>query len=72
VYELKNAFIFGKITNLSSQGEYIQFEAVKTRVITFSPFSFNTYMSGEVFVISKEYQGFTGVRFIFALCKILI
>jgi len=70
--EFQKAFIFGKITNLSSQGEYIQFEAYRTRVITFHPFSFNTYMSGEVFVISKEYQGFAGVRYIFALCKILI
>lgn len=70
--EFQKAFIFGKITNLSSQGDYITFEAVKTRVITFSPFSFNSYVSGEVFVISKEYQGFAGVRYIFALCKILI
>ena len=70
--ELTRAFIFGKITNLSSQGEYIQFEAVKTRVIVFSPFSFNTYVSGEKFAISKEHQGFIGVHYIFALCKILI
>jgi peptide/nickel transport system substrate-binding protein len=70
--ELVRAFIFGKIANLSSQGEYITFEAVKTRVLTFSPFSFNTYVSGETFAVSKEYQGFIGVRYIFARCKILI
>jgi len=65
------AFIFGKITNLSSQGEFIQFEAVKTRVIIFSPFSFNTYVSNEKLTVSKDYRGLIGVRHIFALCKIL-
>ena len=70
--ESVRAFIFGKIANLSSQGEHMSFEAVKTRVVTFSPFSFNTYMSGEKFTISKDYQGFIGVRYIFARCKILI
>jgi parallel beta-helix repeat protein len=70
--EFQKAFVFGKITNQSTQGEYIQFEAVKTRIITFSPFSFITYTSGEKFSISKNYQGFIGVRYIFAWCKILI
>jgi parallel beta-helix repeat protein len=69
--ESVRAFIFGKITNLSSQGDYITFEAVKTRVITFSPPSFNTYVSGEQFTISKDYKGWVGTRFIFTLCKIL-
>jgi len=72
VEKLQRAFIFGKITNLSSKGDYITFEAVKTRVITFSLFSFNTYVSGEKFAISKEYQGFIGVHYIFARCKITI
>jgi hypothetical protein len=70
--ENQNAFIFGRITNLSSQGEYIQFEAVKTRVFTLKPLSFNTYLSGEKFSVSKEYKGFIGVRYIFALCKMFI
>lgn len=70
--EFQTAFIFGKITNLSTQGEYITFEAVKTRVITFSPFNFITYVSGEKFTISKEYQGFIGAQFIFALAKVSI
>lgn len=79
VYELKKAFIFGKITNLSTQGDYITFEAVKTRVITFSPFSFNTYISGENFIIPKnDFIGRVLIRphsyysHIIALCKILI
>jgi hypothetical protein len=70
--EFQKAFVFGKITNLSSQGEYIQFEAVKTRVIVFSPFSFSSYISNEKVVISKGYHGFIGGRYIFTLCKILI
>ena len=72
VEKFQIGFIFGKITNLSSQGEYIQFEAVKTRLITFSPFRFNNYVSGEKFTISKNYKGLVGVRYIFALCKIFI
>lgn len=68
----RTAFIFGKITNRSYQGEYITFEAVKTRVITFSPFNFITYVSGEKFIISKKYQGFIGAQFIFALAKVFI
>jgi ABC-type transport system substrate-binding protein len=73
------AFIFGKIANLSTQGDYMTFEAVKTRMITFSPFSFNTYISGENFIILKnDFIGRVLIRphsyysYIIALCKILI
>jgi len=70
--EFKNAFIFGRITNLSSEVECITFEAVKTRVLTLNPLSFNTYLSGEKFSLSKEYKGFIGLHFMFALCKRLV
>jgi parallel beta-helix repeat protein len=70
--EFQTAIIFGRITNLSTQGEYTTFEAVKTRVITFSPFNYKTYVSGEKFTLSKDYKGWVGTRFIFTLCKILI
>jgi len=72
VYELKNAFIFGKITNLSTQEDYITFEAVKARAVTFSPFNYKPYVSGEKFTISKDYRGLVGAWYIFALCKIPI
>ena len=72
VEKYQNAFIFGKIINLSSQGDYIQFEAVKTRVFTLNPLSFNTYLSGEKFNLSKEYNGLISVHYIFALSKMLI
>jgi parallel beta-helix repeat protein len=70
--ESQKAFIFGKLTNFSSQGDYITFEAVKTCVITIRPFSFHKYVSGEMCIISKDYLGLIGVRYIFALCKIMI
>jgi hypothetical protein len=66
------ALIFGKIMNLSAMEDPITFEAVKTRVFVFSPFSFNTYVSGETFSISKDYFGFIGVHRIFALCQLLL
>jgi len=68
----KVAIIIGKTTNLSTQGDYITFEAIKTRVITFFPFNFNTYISGEKITISKDYRGFVGLRNIFALYELLI
>ena len=71
--ESQKALIFGMITNLSNQGEYITFEAIKTRVITCKPFSFHKYVSGETCIISKDngYLGFIGERYIFALCEIV-
>jgi parallel beta-helix repeat protein len=70
--EFQIAFIFGKITNLSTQGDYITFEVVKTRVITFAPFSFITYASGEEFIILKEHLGFINIQYVLAFCKILL
>jgi hypothetical protein len=70
--EPRTALVFGRITNLSAEGEYITFQAVNTKVITFGPFSFNPYTSGEHIAISKEYKGFVGARFIFALCDTVI
>jgi len=74
VVKYQRVFIFGKITNLSSQGGYITFEAVKTTVITFSPsFSFNTYESGEKFIISNDWIGRIIITprhmYMVALCK---
>jgi ABC-type transport system substrate-binding protein len=66
-----HVFVFGKITNLSGQGDYLTFDAVKTRVITVSPFRYITYVSDEHFILSKDYRGFVGVRHIFAFCELL-
>jgi PKD repeat protein len=70
--KFQKVLIFGKITNISSQGEYITFEAVRIRVVTFVPFNYNTYLSGEKFTITKDYRGFVGARFIFSLCSRLL
>jgi len=69
--DFQRAFIFGTITNLSSQGKCITFDAVETRVIIFFPPSVNTYSSSEKFIIFDKYFPFIGARYIFALCKIL-
>ncbi len=66
--EFVSTFIFGRITNLNTLGQYITFEAVNIRCITFFPFTFNAYTSGELITISKDYFGFIGANFIFALC----
>lgn len=63
----QKALVFGEITNLTTYDESIVFQAVKIKVITFSPFSFNPYISGEYFEILKEHNGFIGLEYIFAL-----
>ncbi len=76
VTESKSAFIFGKITHYSEQENYTIFQAEKTRVLIFSPFSFNTYLSGEQFTIFNHYKGFLIITArhmsIIAFCKLLI
>jgi len=69
--EFKNALIFGRIANLTTVDDTIVFEAVNIKVVTFKPFSFNPYTSGEQFIISKDYKGLLGYRFILVFCKIL-
>jgi hypothetical protein len=39
--------LFGRIENLTTVGDFFIFNAVRLRFIQFSPFSFNTYTSGE-------------------------
>ena len=72
VPQFQTVVMFGLITNRSMQGEYIVFHAIKTRVMTFNPFSFHIYRLGEIFTISKMYRGFVGARFICALCNKLV
>lgn len=48
--ELKKAFIFGRIQNLIEDEDLIKFDAIRTRVITFSPLSFNTYTDRETLI----------------------
>jgi parallel beta-helix repeat protein len=73
---LKTALIIGRIKNLTAHAEYITFQAVKTRVIIFIPFSWNTYISGEEITILNDYSGrlinYPRFSFIIALCKLRI
>jgi parallel beta-helix repeat protein len=70
--EFQNAFIHGRLTNLSIQAENIQFEAVHTKVRTFSPWGFTSFSAGEKLIISKNKLGYLGLHYIFAFCKIQI
>lgn len=65
----KLSLIFGRITNLSTTGDYISFNAVKTRIVSLPPFNFNTYVSGEKIFLDKDYKGFIDVRFLFVIEK---
>lgn len=52
--EIKSAFIFGRIKNLDTTGDFTTFEAVRLRVMTLSPFTYNIYTSSEtVYMTSK-------------------
>jgi len=72
IEKFQKAFFFGRIVNLTRQGEYITFQAIRLRVITFVLPSFNEYVNGERFTISKNYHGMIDLRFIFALSNKLI
>ncbi len=68
-YEFETALLIGRITKLNTDGDVFTFDSVMVRYITFSPFSFNSYYSGETIAISQDYIGLVGARFIFALCS---
>ncbi len=72
IESFKRAIIFGRITNLTTVGDKISFETVNTQVITFNPFSWIPYTSGEKITISNDYAGFVGNRYVFTLSRILI
>jgi nitrous oxidase accessory protein len=60
------SLIFGRIDNVSETRGPVTFDAVKTRVITLQPYSFNLYTSNEKIMIMQGYSGFIGKHFIFA------
>jgi len=70
--EFVSTFILGRIDNLTTGGDVITFEAVNIRCVTFLPFTYNGYTSGELITISKNPKGFVGalfgVQLIFAFC----
>jgi hypothetical protein len=60
----KNPLIIGRIKNLIIYDDFAIFEAIKTRVITFNPFSFITYTSA-VMLITYSKLGILTHNFIF-------
>jgi hypothetical protein len=64
---LKTTIMFGKISNVSSIGDFTRVDAVKLRFIQFSPFSFNTYTSNERILVSNDYLGIFTQKMILAI-----
>jgi nitrous oxidase accessory protein len=67
--EYKNALIFGRIYNLTTEGNNITFQAKNIRILKFNPISLKHYTQGQKVIISQKYIGFIGYRFLFALCQ---
>ncbi|UCF13321.1 MAG: DNRLRE domain-containing protein [Thermoplasmatales archaeon] len=63
--DLNFAFLFGRIENLNTEGNLTIFDAVKLRYLQFSPFSFNTYVSGEEIVVGEPKLGIITTSFAF-------
>jgi subtilisin family serine protease len=59
-----NAFIVGKITNLDIGENTITFNAKRVLCIWSNPFEISFYKSNEKFIVSNEYTGYIGSRFI--------
>jgi len=66
---LKTTFIFGKLTNLNTEGDFFTFEAEKIRCIQFLPFQFIQYSSGEKIQVLEEYLGILNTKFAFGIFK---
>ncbi|UCF11744.1 MAG: DNRLRE domain-containing protein [Thermoplasmatales archaeon] len=59
------AFLFGRIENLNTEGDLTTFDAVRLRYLQFSPFSFNTYVSGEEIAVIGSGLGIITTGFAF-------
>lgn len=66
------SLVIGRIYDLNAEGTYITCNALQTNVITFSPFSFNSYRSDERIIIEKSFKGIVAAGFVVAFCKAAI
>jgi hypothetical protein len=66
---LVNSILFGEIIDLSESGDYIVFNAKEIRIMSFSPFNFNTYLSQEKIVIKKPFRGIIAVGFVISISE---
>jgi len=62
---IKTAILIGRITNLNTEGFFTTFDVVRLRFLQFSPFSFNTYISGEKITVIKSKLGMVTENFAF-------
>jgi len=70
VYELKKAFLFGRYTNMSTEGDYIIVEAVNLRMILFTPFEYLHYIAGEKITFSNQYNGIIANHFLIGMFNV--
>lgn len=68
----KKALIFGRIENLIIYGNFVVFRPVKTRVITFNPFSFDIYYSGVMLITFGSKLGILTNRFVLGFFYVTI
>jgi hypothetical protein len=70
----EKCFMFGRVKNLSTEGEVITFNTINVRIIKFSPYNFSLYNSGENITIQKGFRGLVGaflmMEFVFTFCKV--
>jgi PKD repeat protein len=57
IYDVKKAFLFGRFTNMSEQGDLITVESVDLKMILLKPFQYLHYTSGQNLLFLNEYKG---------------
>jgi hypothetical protein len=66
------SFVSGKIKNLKTEGDVVTFDAVQLRMITFAPFTTNTYSNGEMITVEGAKVGIITTNFVFGFFKVII
>jgi hypothetical protein len=73
IYDVKKAFLFGKFTNMDTQGDFITIEAVNLRMISFRPLQYIHYSDGEIISFTNQSSGLILVnRFLIGIFYVII
>jgi hypothetical protein len=73
VYDVKKAFIYGRYTNQTEDGDYIAIEAVNLRLIYLDPFQFLHYKEKETITyLNNTMKGLVLPRFLIGLLDVLV
>jgi len=56
-YLMKNSFLFGRVQNMTADGDYSTVETVNLRILFFQPFQFFHYTSGYSITFSNHHKG---------------